>query len=122
MFLWLIRSDIYCFGNRAQKIVLNCLYQCSNKNFACAGQLIVMTLIQAVKLPTTMVTGLPSPFDKNKLELECRVLAIKKTFVKTLQVKLCSVFLNVPIKHVQEKEKEIFYLNFSSIATSKKQR
>ena len=81
-----------------------------------------MTLIQAVKLPTTMVTGLPSPFDKNKLELECRVLAIKKTFVKTLQVKLCSVLLNVPIKHVQEKEKEIFYLNFSSIATSKKQR
>ena len=103
MVLWLIRSDLYCFGNRAQKIVLNCLYQCSNKNFACASQLIVMTPIQAVKLPTTMVTGLPSPFDKNKLELDCRVLAIKKTFVKTLQVKLCSVFLNVPIKRVQEK-------------------
>ena len=39
------------------------------KKFACAGQLIVTTPIQAVKLPTTKVTGLPSPFDKNELEL-----------------------------------------------------
>ena len=40
------------------------------KKFACAGgQLIVTTPIQAVKLATTKVTGLPSPFDKNELEL-----------------------------------------------------
>ena len=39
------------------------------KKFACAGQLIVTTPIQAVKLPTPKVTGLPSPFDKNELEL-----------------------------------------------------
>ena len=39
------------------------------KKFACAGQLTVTTPIQAVKLPTTKVTGLPSPFNKNELEL-----------------------------------------------------
>ena len=39
------------------------------KKFACACQLIVTTPIQAVKLATTKVTGLPSPFDKNELEL-----------------------------------------------------
>ena len=38
--------------------------------------------------------------------VECGILAIKKTSVKTLQIRLYSVFLNVPIKHVQEKEKE----------------
>ena len=36
--------------------------------------------------------------------VECGILAIKKTS-KTLQIKLCSVFLNVPIKHVHEKGK-----------------
>ena len=35
---------------------------------------------------------------------EYGILVIKKTSVKTLQI-LYSVFLNVPIKHVQEKEK-----------------
>ena len=39
------------------------------KKFACAGQLTVTTPIQAVKLPTTKVKGLPSPFNKNELEL-----------------------------------------------------
>ena len=34
----------------------------------------------------------------------CEIQAIKKTSVKTLEVGLYSVFLNVPIKHVQEKE------------------
>ena len=34
--------------------------------------------------------------------VKCGILAIKKT-VKTLQVGLYSVFLNVPLKHVQEK-------------------
>ena len=39
--------------------------------------------------------------------VECGILAIKKA-VKTLQIVLYSVVLNVPIKHVQEKEKEKF--------------
>ena len=34
--------------------------------------------------------------------VKCGILTIKKT-VKTLQVGLYSVFLNVPLKHVQEK-------------------
>ena len=38
--------------------------------------------------------------------MEFRILAIKKTSMKTLQLGLHSVFLNVSIKHVQEKEKE----------------
>ena len=37
--------------------------------------------------------------------VECGILTIKKTSVKTLQIGLYSVFLNVPIKHDQEKEK-----------------
>ena len=37
--------------------------------------------------------------------MECGILAIKKTSVKTLQIGLYSVFSNFPIKHVQEKEK-----------------
>ena len=55
-----------------------------NKNFACAGQVIV-TPIQTVKQPTTMVKILPFPFDKNELTVKCGILAIKKT-VKTLQI------------------------------------
>ena len=35
--------------------------------------------------------------------VECGISAIKKTSVKTLQIRLYSVFLNVPIKHIQEK-------------------
>ena len=64
--------------------------------------------------------------------MKCGILGIKKASVKTSQIGLHLVFLNVPIKHVQEKEKEkklivkekikLFYLNFSSIATLKKQR
>ena len=38
--------------------------------------------------------------------MECEILGIEKTSVKTLQIGLHSVFLNVPIKHVQEKGKE----------------
>ena len=37
--------------------------------------------------------------------VECGILAIKKTSAKTFQIELYSVFLSVPIKHVQEKEK-----------------
>ena len=33
-------------------------------------------------------------------------MAIKKTSVKTLQIGLHSVFSNVPVKHIHEKEKE----------------
>ena len=36
----------------------------------------------------------------------CGILAIKKFFVKTLEIGLYSVFFNLPIKYVQEKEKE----------------
>ena len=35
--------------------------------------------------------------------VECVILAIKKASVKTLQMGLYSVFLNMPIKHVQKK-------------------
>ena len=45
-----------------------------------------MAPIQAVKLPTTTVTRLPSSFDENELELKCGILTIKKTSVKTLQI------------------------------------
>ena len=34
--------------------------------------------------------------------MECGILAIKKTSVKTLQIELYSVFLSMPIKHIQE--------------------
>ena len=36
-----------------------------NKKIACTSQLIVTTLMQVVKLPTTTATRLPSPFDEN---------------------------------------------------------
>ena len=58
--------------------------------------------------------------------VECGILVIKRT-VKTLQIGSYSVFLKVPIKHIQEKKKfdckrkrTFIYLNFSSIATFKK--
>ena len=37
--------------------------------------------------------------------VECGILTIKKTSVKTVQIGLYSAFLQVPIKHAQEKEK-----------------
>ena len=37
--------------------------------------------------------------------VECGILKIKKASVKTIQIGLYSVFLNLPIKHVQKKEK-----------------
>ena len=40
-----------------------------NKHFAGASQLIITTTTQAVKLPTTAIARLPSPFDKDELEL-----------------------------------------------------
>ena len=54
--------------------------------------------------------------------VECTILAIKKTSVKTLQIGLYSVILNVPIKNVREKDNcniektkiMIFYVNFIS--------
>ena len=62
--------------------------------------------------------------------VQCGTLTIKKTSAKTLQIGLYSVFLNLPIKHVQEnkrvkkkngcKRKRTFpYTNFSSIAILK---
>ena len=67
--------------------------------------MIVTTPIQAAKLPTTMFTRLPSPFDENELELWNVELWRLKKLVKTLCIELYSVFLSVPIKNVQEKEK-----------------
>ena len=64
--------------------------------------------------------------------VECGILAMKKTSVKTLQIGIYSIFINVPIKHVQDKNMQkkkksdskrkttFFYLNFPSIATLKK--
>ena len=64
------------------------------------------------------------------ITVECGILTIKKNYVKTLQIGLHSVILNVSIKNTYNKKKKIFdckrkitffYLNFSSIATLKKQ-
>ena len=52
-------------------------------------------------------------------------MAIKKASVRTLQIGLYSVFLNVPIKKKKKKfdrKRTLFSLNFSSGATLKKQR
>ena len=38
--------------------------------------------------------------------VECGILAIKKKIVKTLQIGLHSVFLNLPIKHLQEMKRK----------------
>ena len=37
--------------------------------------------------------------------VKCEILANKKTSGRTLQIALYLVFLNMPIKHIQEKEK-----------------
>ena len=63
--------------------------------------------------------------------MECGILTIKKISVKTLKIGLYSVFLNDSIKNTYNKKKKkfdrkrkikFFYLNFSSIATLKKQK
>ena len=63
--------------------------------------------------------------------VDCGILAIKKLLWKPYKSDYIQSFLNVHIKHVQEKEKKnliikrkrtLFYLNFSSIAILKKQR
>ena len=50
--------------------------------------------------------------------VECGIRAIKKT-LKTLQIGLYSIFLNITIKRIQEKDlilkKTFFYLNFTSV-------
>ena len=52
-------------------------------------------MIQAVKLPTRMVTGLLSPFDKNELELwNVEFWRLKKP-VKTLQIGLYCKYANL---------------------------
>ena len=67
-----------------------------------------MPLLQAVKLPTTMVTRLPFPFDQNELTVECGILTIKETSVKTLQIRLYSVIFNLSIKSMYNKKKKKF--------------
>ena len=63
--------------------------------------------------------------------MECGILTIKKTPVKTFQIELHPVFFkSAHLTHTGKrkrkkltvKEKTFFYLNFSSIATLKKQR
>ena len=76
------------------------------KNFACFGQLIVITPIHVVKLPIITVTRLPFPFDKNELELWNVESWQLKNLSKLYKLDYIQSFLNVPIKHVQEKEKE----------------
>ena len=52
-------------------------------------------MIQAVKLPTRMVTRLLSPFDKNELELwNVEFWRLKKP-VKTLQIGLYCKYANL---------------------------
>ena len=57
--------------------------------------------IQVVKLPTMTVTGLPSPFDQNELEL----WNVEFWQLKNLQIRLYLVFLKVPRKHKKKKKK-----------------
>ena len=45
--------------NKAKSFQFLHLLRASNKNFACAGQLIVTMLIQGVKAPTKAITRLP---------------------------------------------------------------
>ena len=69
--------------------------------------MIISTPIQAVKLPTTMVTRLLFPFDKNELELwNVEFWWLKKLLGKPYKLGYIQSFLNMLIKHVQEKEKE----------------
>ena len=65
------------------------------------------------------------------ITVECGILTIKKNYVKTLQIGLHSVILNKSIKNTYNKKKTkfdckrkitLFYLDFSSIATFKKQK
>ena len=67
--------------------------------------MIIATPIQMVNLPTATFTRLPLPLDQNKLELQNVEFWQLKKHLKTLQTGLYSVFLNVPIKYVQENEK-----------------
>ena len=53
------------------------------------------------------VARLPFAFDENELELwNVEFWQLKKKIVKTLQIGLHSVFLNLPIKHLQEMKRK----------------
>ena len=105
------------------------MYSTWNKNFACACQLILTTLMQGCNfIKTESLAHLWSLL----LQLELRNVEfwqLKTILWKPyIQIILYSVFLNKPIKYVQEKKENIFdckrkrtffYLNFCSIATSK---
>ena len=54
--------------NITKEIFLNTYPALKNKNFACAGQLIVTARTHPVKLPATTVTRLSSPFNENEFE------------------------------------------------------
>ena len=65
---------------------------------ACTNQLIITTLIQAVKLPTTITTRLSSPFDENELkkqpsEVFCEKFCKACNFIK--KETLAQVFFSV---------------------------
>ena len=82
-------------------ILINALFSIN----CCAGQLIITATIQTVQL-ATYNDGHKIAFSlwrKWIKTVECGILAIKKAFVKTLEMGLYSVFLIVPIKRVQEK-------------------
>ena len=73
--------------NIIKQIFWNIYPALKNKNFVCAGQLIITTPIQPVKLPTTTVTRLPSPFDENEFE-RCNLEFWWLKKMKTLQIGL----------------------------------
>ena len=66
-------------NNFPDKVLFSCA-ALKIKIFACAGQLIVTTPIQAVKLPTTTVIRLSFPFDENELEKQPPEVFCKKRF------------------------------------------
>ena len=90
-----------------------------SKDFACAGQLINTTPIQAVRLPTMMVTTLPFPFDQNELDLRnVEFWWLGKLLREAYKSDYIQSFLNVPRKHVLEKQKEIWWSKKNNIILS----
>ena len=80
-----------------------------NKNFACAGQLINTTPIQAVNLPTMIVKRLRFSFDQNELGLRnVELWWLGKFLPEAYKSDYIQLFLNVPMKHILEKQKEIW--------------
>ena len=91
----------------------------SNKTFASAGQLIVATPIQAVKLSSMAVSRLPFPFDENELGLwNADFWWLRKLLWEVYKSDYIKSFLNLPMNHVLEKEKEIWLQKKNNILSS----